>query len=162
LAQGLDLEESLDELYGVELGAFVARRNALAKALGEEGRRDASQLVSRLPKPTRPAAIVNQLARRNRRDVDLLLDAGHRAREAQRKVLAGKNADLDAALEQERRVLRTLLQAAREVAPDASAAMLERVSHTLRAAAITDEGRELLARGRFTRELDPPGFEALA
>jgi hypothetical protein len=33
---------------------------------------------------------------------------------------------------------------------------------TLRAASLTDEGRELLKRGRLTEELEPPGFEALA
>ncbi len=113
-------------------------------------------------KPTVPAWIVNQLARRNRREVDLLLDAGHRARQEQRKVVAGKRANLDAALEQERDALRALLAAAREIAPDASAGTLERVSRTLRAAAVTEEGRELLARGRLERELDPPGFEIVA
>ena len=35
-------------------------------------------------------------------------------------------------------------------------------TQTLRAASQTDEGRELLKRGRLTEELEPPGFEALA
>ncbi len=159
MAQGL--EEALDELYGVELGAFVARRDALAKLLRAEGRAEAAALMKQQRKPTVPAWIVNQLARQNRRDVDLLLDAGHRAREAQRQVVAGKHAKLDAAIEQERAALHTLLAAARELAPEASAATLERVSRTLRAAAVTEEGRELIARGRLVRELEPPGFEVL-
>jgi hypothetical protein len=162
LAQGLDFDAALDELYGVELGDFVARRDALAKELRADGRAEAAALMTAQRKPTVPAWIVNQLARRNRREVDLLLDAGHRAREEQRKAVAGKRANLDAALEQEREALRALLAAAREVAPDANAGTLERVSRTLRAAAVTEEGRELIARGRLERELDPPGFEVLS
>jgi len=159
LAQGLELDDALDELYGVELGEFVARRGALAKELRAAGRTEAAALMSKQRKPTVPAWIVNQLARRNRREVDVLLDTGHRARQEQSKAVAGKRSNLDAALEQEREALRALLAAAREIAPDASAGTLERVSRTLRAAAVTEEGRELIARGRLERELDPPGFE---
>jgi len=159
LAQSLELDDALDDLYGVELSEFIARRSALAKELRAGGRAEAAALMAAQRKPSVPAWIVNQLARRNRREVDLLLDAGHRAREEQREVLAGKQAKLDAALEQERDALRALLAAARELAPDANAATLERVSRTLRAAAVTEEGRELIARGRLERELDLPGFE---
>jgi len=162
LAQGLELEEALEELYGVELGEFVPRRDALARELRAAGRGEAAALMAAQRKPPAAAWIVNQLARRNRRDVDLLLDAGHRAREEQRKAVAGKRANLDAPLEQERDALRALLAAARELAPDVSAGTLERVSRTLRAAAVTDEGRELIARGRLERELEPPGFEIVA
>jgi hypothetical protein len=40
--------------------------------------------------------------------------------------------------------------------------MLERVLATLRAAAVTEEGRELLARGRLTEELSTTGFDLAA
>ena len=162
MAQGLDLEDALDELYATEPGDFTARRNQLVKALRDEGRRDEADTVKALRKPTLPVWIVNQLARRRRRDVDLLLDAGHRARDAQRSVVAGKSADLEAALDQERLALRTLIAAAREIDPDASASVLERVSRTLRAGAVTDAGRELLARGRLSEELESTGFEGFA
>jgi hypothetical protein len=158
----IDLDHELDELYGVELPGFVARRNALAKELRAQGRNAASQRVKELRKPPRSVWIVNQLARRQRREVDLLLDSGHRAREAQREVLGGKKADLDRALAQEREALATLLAAARELLPNASPAMIERVSQTLRAAAVTDAGREQLARGRLEQELGPIGFDALS
>lgn len=158
----VDLENALDELYATEPGGFTARRNELVKALRDEGRRQDAEAVKALRKPTLPVWMVNQLARRKRRDVDLLLDAGHRARDAQRSVVAGKSADLEAALDQERRALRTLIAAAREIDPDASASVMERVSRTLRAAAVTDEGRELLARGRIGEELESSGFEGFA
>src|ERR671936_661855 len=37
----------------------------------------------------------------------------------------------------------------------------DRAIQTLRAASLTEEGRDLLKRGRLTEELEPPGFEAL-
>jgi chromosome segregation ATPase len=40
--------------------------------------------------------------------------------------------------------------------------MLDQVDQTLRAAAVLDEGRELLAGGRLVRELETGGFELLA
>jgi hypothetical protein len=160
LAQGLDLEDALDELYDGELADFTARRDTLAKALRDEDRTEDAERVKQLRKPTVPVWIVNQLARRNRRDVDLLLDAGHRAREAQRGVLSGSARDeLEQALQSERIALQRLTAAAHDLSDAPSASTIERVARTLRAAAVTDEGRELLARGRLTAELEPPGFE---
>jgi hypothetical protein len=40
--------------------------------------------------------------------------------------------------------------------------VLDRIGTTLRAAAVTDEGRELLTSGRLTAEIEPPGFDAFA
>jgi hypothetical protein len=161
----VDLEPLIDELYAVDLDEFTARRDARAKELRAEGRRAAAQQVKELRKPSVAAWAVNQLARRNRRDVDLLLDAGHRAREAQRGLLEGEDrAGLEQALQTERRALQTLLGAAREIlrarGSDPTPALLEKISQTLRAAAITDEGREAIALGRLTKELEPAGFEA--
>jgi chromosome segregation ATPase len=39
---------------------------------------------------------------------------------------------------------------------------LDRVAKTLRAAAATSGGRELVKRGRLAEDLEPPGFEALS
>ena len=44
----------------------------------------------------------------------------------------------------------------------ATQAVLERVSATLRAAAVSDDGRQLLESGRLTTELEPAGFGGLA
>lgn len=50
----------------------------------------------------------------------------------------------------------------REEQGRASAAMVDRALATLRAASVTEEGRELLARGRLTEELAATGFELAA
>ena len=163
----LDLDAAIDELYGVDPDDFTARRNELAKQLRAEGRRAASEQIKELRKPSLAAWAVNQLARTNRREIDLLLDTGHRAREAQRGLLAGEErSGLDQALQTERKALQTLHASAREIlrgrGSDPPPALLQKVSQTLRAAAVTDEGREALARGRLTKELEPAGFEAFA
>jgi len=155
------LEDELDRLYGVEPGTFTAERNALAKSLRAEGRRDDAERVAGLKKPSVSASIVNRLARQRRKDVDMLLDAGHRIRETQRGVLEGKErAELDEGRRRQEQALDALRDAARELG--ASGATLERVSRTLRTAGVTDEGRELLARGRFTGDLALQGFDAVA
>ena len=155
------LDEELDRLFAADLERFTAERNELAKALRKEGRAADAEQIAGLKKPTVSAWIVNQLARRRRKDVDLLLDAGHRIREAQRGVLTG---DERSALDEGRRRQQRALDALRDTAKElgASGQTLERVSRTLRAAAVTDEGRELLARGRFTSDLALQGFEAVA
>jgi hypothetical protein len=160
-----ELEEMIDEVYGAPLDEFTLRRNELAKALRAEGDRAEAAEVAKLAKPTLPAWAVNQLARRERRDVDLLLDAGHRLRRVQGGGGEARE-QLDEAVRAERSALQRLLPAARRIlaerGSEPSAAMLERVSRTLRAASASDEGRELLARGRLTEELAASGFELVA
>jgi hypothetical protein len=160
----LDLEREIDELYGVTLDEFVPARTRLAKALRAEGRRAEAARVQELRKPTLPAWTVNQLVRLQRRDADLLLDAGHRLREAQAALLAG--GAQDAFADARRRLdeaLRRLLDGARSIlAGRASAAMLDRVGATLRAAALSEEARPELALGRLAAEVEQSGFDALA
>lgn len=148
----MTFDEAVDELYGAPLEEFVAERKRLAKKLdGDEAKE-----LAKLRKPSTAAWTLNQLARRDRRDVDLLLDAGHRLRQAgldRAAVERARKAELDA--------LRRLHLAAGRLG--ASGQTLARVDEALRAAAVTEEGREALALGRFT---EPPtasvGFEAYA
>jgi hypothetical protein len=159
-----DLEREVDRLYGLDLDRFVDERTSLARALRSEGRRAEATRAQELRKPTLPAWTVNQLARRKRKDVDLLLDAAHRLATAQADVLQGGDPGQFAeARERERAALRRLEEGAREILGERAAeATLRRVSETLRAAAVSEQARELLARGRLTAELEPTGFEAFA
>jgi len=155
------LDEALDELYGAALDEFVAERKRLAKKLGGDDAKD----VAALKKPNVAAWVLNQLARRERRDVDLLLDAGHRLRQAQAGVLRGAEKEtFEDARRKESDALKRLTKAAERLLRDArgsaSASTLAQVDESLRAAAITEEGRELLARGRFTEPLRGSGFDA--
>jgi hypothetical protein len=161
----MTLDDATDRLYGVALDEFVPERTRLAKELRDAGNREEADAVSKLRKPTVPAWALNQLARSERRDVDLLLDAGHRLREAQAGVLRGEERDaFERARKTESDALKRLLREAEQLlGGNASAAALNQIRDSLRAAAVSDEGRELLARGRFVKPLEATtGFELVA
>ena len=163
----LDLDKELDRLYGAAPSEFIAERRRIERALRDEGRKGEADEVKGLAKPTTAAWIVNQLAREQRRDVDRLLAAGERLRKAQRDAVAGKGtSSFDEAREEESEARRRLGDAAPSLLAErgqkTSQAVLDQVDQTLRAAAVLDEGRELLAKGRLVRELEAGGFELLA
>ena len=166
MAAADSVDSIAEELYGAGLDAFTAQRDAEAKRLRAAGDHEAADEVKALRKPTVSAWAVNRLARTKRKDVDALLDAGHRLREAQRTLLGGGDA---AAFERARKAqaaaIERLAGSAEEVLDEArggaSAAVLDRVRSTLQAASVGEEGRELLASGRLTTDLAPAGFEAL-
>ena len=156
----MTLDEALDDLYGVDPDAFVAERKRLARELKDAGDEAAADAVAKTRKPTVAAWALNQLARKQRRDVDLLLDAGHRLRQAQEGVVGGADR---AAFEQAQKT-RTRGAAAPDAAGVGAArrrvvAGASQISSTLRTAAVSEEGRELLARGRFTAPLESEGFD---
>ena len=74
-----DLDDRIDELYGLPLAEFTASRNALAKTLkGEE-----AAAIKRLEKPSVVAWSANQLYWRDRRTFDKLIASGRDLRSAQ-------------------------------------------------------------------------------
>ena len=160
----VDIENDIDRLYIAPREEFVRERDALVKALRAAGDREAAAEVGAIRKPTLVAWTVNQLAHKERRDVDLLLDAGKRIIDAQEASIAkGGRADLDAAQASLRRAVNGLTeQASAILGPDASKTTLTRVAETLRTAATAPEGRELLARGRLSEELSGTGWEIVA
>src|SRR5262249_26829933 len=111
---------------------------------------------------------LNQLVRRNRREVDLLLHAGHRLRQSQAGVVpGGERTAFDQARQTEAEAVRSLGREAeallRSERRRAAQALVDQGVRGLRAAAVSDEGREHLARGDFVR---PPegesGFDLLS
>ena len=156
----MSLDDALDQLYGVDPDEFISERKRLARELKDAGDGEAAATVAKVRKPTVAAWALNQLARRQRRDVDLLLDAGHRLRQAQEGVVGGADrAAFEQAQRNERDALRRLTQQASELLGGASSQALAQISSTLRTAAVSEEGRELLARGRFTTPLESEGFD---
>ena len=151
------MSDEVDALYALPLDEFTAARNALAKKLGSEE-------IRKLAKPSVPAWAVNQLARRERKQLGELLKSGEAL---QKQVLGGKAgpATMREAQQHERQLVRELVQSAEGLLKDAgrpaTAAALERISETLAAGAQTAEGREALRSGRLTEALEPAGFEAL-
>jgi hypothetical protein len=162
----MDAEQALDELYAAAPEDFVSERKRIAKALGESGLDEDARQLAKLRKPSVAAWALNQLSRQSRRDVDLLLDAGHRLREAQAGILGGAEREtFEQARKAERDAVSRLTAEAEELLRTrgtASASSLNQIGESLRAAAISPEGRELLARGRFTQPLQTQGFDLVA
>ena len=161
-----ELEQALDVLYGADLDEFISTRTRLTKELKKDGASEAAAEVASARKPVVSAWAVNQLARRHRRDVDLLLDAGHRLREAQSSLFGGSGQqEFAAARRAQQTALARLVKAARALVEErggASQSTVEQIGETLRAAAVSEEGRERLALGRFERPLSFEGFDVLA
>jgi hypothetical protein len=162
-----NLEDATDRLYAASLPEFVSERARLATELRDAGNREDAAALAKLKKPNVAAWVLNQLARRNRRDVDLLLDAGHRLREAQSGVLRGAEREsFEQARNVHRDALRRLVRDAEELLVEerggASASVLNQIAEALRAAAISEPGRELLARGRFVEPPRAEGFDVVS
>jgi len=147
------LSGEVDRLYAAPLEEFVERRNALAKALRQEGKTDEAAQVAGLRKPVAAAWVVNRLARDERGKVRALI----RATESVKAGRKGADARFREAVE-------ALTSAARSVVGGSgkqpSETVLRDVATTLRAAAAADP--ELLAAGRLETTVEPSGFEAMA
>ncbi len=149
-------EDEEDALYGLPLEEFVPARDARAKELRREKRRDEAATVAALAKPSRPAWMVNQLSRGEGSLMAKLLECSEAVAEAQDAAVAGAGADdLRAASRAERRAVDKLMVAARDLRPEghrASAAILERVRTTLQAAAGDEALRERMRKGTLVEE----------
>src|SRR2546423_8276845 len=160
--------EEIHELFALPLDEFTAARNELARRLKQEGDAETAERVRSLSKPSVPAWAVNQLARRDAEGVRSLLNVGARLRSAQERSLQGERVadELRAAQTEEREVVRRLTHRAGELLREAGRAAtgptLDRVSSTLRAAALGEPGRALLREGRLTDEVELSGFDAFA
>src|SRR3954451_24173200 len=163
-------DDDVDALYGLPLEEFVPARDALARQLRRDKRRDEAAAVAALAKPSRPAWMINQLARGEGALTAKLLECAEALAEAQNDALEGKGArDLRAAGRAERQAVDRLVAgarglrpgggppsaAARDLRPEGrtpSAAMLERVRTTLQAVAGDDALRERIRAGRLVEE----------
>jgi hypothetical protein len=164
LAAVPDLEHELDELYGLPLDEWTQARNDLAARLRKAHQSEQAEAVRALRKPSVVAWTVNQLARSEPRAMRDLLAAGDRLRSVQEDALRGRGGatEVQRATAAERDAVRRLVAAARELhAGRATQQTLDRVSQTLRAAAVDPQARPLLERGRIDEELTGAGFGSL-
>lgn len=155
-------ERDLDRLYGLPLEEFTSARNALAGELQKAGRKDEAEEVRALKKPSVSAWAVNQLARQHPQEVAELVKAGDALRKAQRDVLAGKKgADVRAASRAQHELADELVDAARQILPEATQTTAQRISGTLRAASTDPAAAKLLRKGRLGEDVESVGFGPL-
>jgi hypothetical protein len=152
------------DLYGLALERFVPERDALAKSLRKEGKRDDASAVAALRKPSVAAWAVNQLVRTQRSAASELFKAGDSLQRAQAELLRGKGdpAALRRAVTREREVVTALAEKAQGLlsseGQELTPATRERVSDTLHAAALDREARVKVKDGCLHRELRHVGL----
>ena len=159
-------EQEVERLFGLSPEEFVAARTEAARRLRREGDAEAAARVAALRRPPLSAWAVNQLARARERELQGLLEAGARLRDAQEAALAGEGAAaLRDATRTEREAVSGLVEAAagilRSSGHAAADATRDRIAATLHAAASDPAAAELVRGGRLTRDLEPAGFGAL-
>ena len=69
------IDAEIDRLYGLPLAEFTKERDALARRLRADGKRDEATAIADLRKPVLGAWVVNRLARERRADVEALVEA---------------------------------------------------------------------------------------
>src|SRR3954451_21047831 len=151
--------DEADDLYGLPLGEFTFARDALAKRLRGEKRREDADFVKGLRRPSIAAGAINLAVRRH--GADELLAAGEELQAAHAALLEGSGdaAAVREATAREREAVRDFARLA--LGDDASGATEEKVRATLHAASVDDEVRELLEAGRLEREAEA-GVDAMA
>lgn len=150
------LDSRIDELYQGSLDSFTASRNALAKSLAGDARKQ----VSALAKPLAIPWIVNQTYWHAREAYNELLAAGKKLRAAQIGALQGRSSDIRAASDRHAKALTEAMSRASSLAEaggvqpqaDALRRMFEAVSTR---ASLSAE------HGRFVKPIEPTGFESL-
>jgi hypothetical protein len=147
-----------DELYGLPLDEFVPRRDALVRELRGAGQKDDAEMIKRMPKPSAPAWVVNQLARTEPDDMRALMEAGAELRRTQEWLLRGEAepADLRSAVEAERAAVGRLVRTGAAILTAAGRPprgdILERVGETLHAATADPALRAEVERGRLSKD----------
>jgi hypothetical protein len=156
------------DLYGLPLEQFTEQRNALAKELRRDKRRDEAQDVSQLRKPSVAAWAVNQLVRTQRAEVAALFKAGDALEKTQADLLAqrAEPESLRRAVAAERAAVDQLIEKARGLLSseghELTPARLEQVSETLHAAALDQDARAQVQVGCLERELRHIGLGGLS
>ena len=143
-------QADVERLYGLDLDEFIPARDATARRLRGDGRREEADLVKALRKPSNPAWVVNRLARAEPKVVGELLAAG---------------GDLRKAMDDERRALDRAMRNAEEIATHAKLASrvtLDRVRETLHLAALDPGVGAEVEQGVLVKEGRATGFTDLA
>jgi hypothetical protein len=149
----------IDELYRLPLDEFTAARDALSRDLRARGDKDAAARVKALKKPNVAAWALNQLAHRHPRPVEQLFEVTAKVRDAQRKVMSGRKADLRKVTDERNAVVAKLTRLAEELLDKsghaASGQTMSAIGDSLVAVASDEQGAEALRRGVLTREFRP-------
>ncbi|HUP72022.1 MAG TPA: hypothetical protein VM282_03145 [Acidimicrobiales bacterium] len=156
------LDDELQTLYALRPDDFVRARNELARALRKEGRRDDADVAAKLRRPSVTAAALNHVAREEPELVEALLREEGHLRDAMQRAVQGNADDVRPARAAERRAAAAVVTAARrrleQLGQHDTDAAAQRISNTLRAAALDDSLSQRLRRGMLDTDVMASGF----
>ena len=159
-------DDDLAALYRGPLAEFIDARNRLATRLRQAGDTEESARVKALPKPSAPAWALNQVYWHARKDYDRLIAAGDRLRALQQQMLGGPPADPREAMQERQASVRQVVDRAARFLADAGQpvtdATRQRLNVTADALATWGSQPQGYVHGQLDRDIDPPGFAALA
>ena len=125
-----------------------------------------SARVKALPKPSAPAWALNQVYWHAREDYDRLIAAGDRLRALQQQMLGGRAVDPRESMQERQAAVRQVVDRAARFLADAghpvTDATRQRLNVTADALATWGSQPQGYVHGRLDRDIDPPGFAALA
>ncbi len=148
----VDEADEADELYALPDDEFTAARDALAKRLRGEQRREEADEVKALRRPSVAAGAINRAVREH--GADDVLEAGEALRAAHEALLSGDGdaAAVREATAREREAVRDFARLA--LGEGASPSTEDKVRATLHAASVDGDVRERLEAGRLEREAE--------
>jgi hypothetical protein len=152
----MDLDEIVDELYGLPPEEFTAARNTAAKQAKSDGDTELSDQVKALAKPTVAAWLANQLARERADELESLALLGEQMREATasmdgarlRELTPRRHSEVDALVKD----AGTL--SGRKVSADVA----QKLRETLDAALVDPAAAQAVRSGQLTSALRHVGF----
>ena len=150
--------DDADDLYALDLADFTAARNALAKRLKADGRKDEAAAVTALRKPNAPAWALNQAAREDPELVGAAMTAGTELRNATDAAVRGDASALRAASAADRKASDALVEAAASRLPGGGQAARSRIADTIRAAVLDEHIADRLRRGVLDSDYAQPAM----
>ena len=152
----MDLDEIVDELYGLPPEEFTAARNTAAKQAKSDGDAELSDQVKALAKPTVAAWLANQLARERADELESLALLGEQMREATasmdgarlRELTPRRHSEVDALVKDAGKL------AGRKVSADVA----QKLRETLDAALVDPAAAQAVRSGQLTSALRHVGF----
>lgn len=152
----MSLDDRIGALYRLPLDEFTAARDKIVKELRGEGDKDGASAVKALKKPNVAAWALNQLAHNHAKALEQLFDVTAKVRDAQRKVMSGRKADLRRATDERNAVVAKLTKLAeaelQKGGHAASGQTMSAIGDSLVGVASDEQGAEALRGGRLSRE----------
>lgn len=156
----MELSDVLVDLYLRSPAEFVPVRADRVRQARENGDADLARQISRLPKPSAGAWLVNLLAARKPADVGDIIELGAELRAAEENLAAE---DLRRLGRQRLQLIRAVARRGQDLAAEAghrmSAAAMSEVEQTLHAAMSDPSAAEAVQSGRLVRALRSNGID---